>query len=126
MGLVTDHPIQAARLPGMGQPRRKIGKGTLCLWEEALTRREQQLVEEVRVGMTNRQIAQKLHITPRTVKFHLTNIFAKLHISTREALKPSVEVSHPMNGNAQHPSAVAPQLYRQDVPPGFVSKLSSV
>jgi DNA-binding NarL/FixJ family response regulator len=46
-------------------------------------------------GMTNRDIAQALFVTPRTVEVHLSSSYRKLGISTRsqlpEALAPRVE-----------------------------------
>ena len=34
-------------------------------------------------GMSNKEIAQALVITPRTVNFHLDNIYSKLGVSSR-------------------------------------------
>jgi DNA-binding NarL/FixJ family response regulator len=49
----------------------------------ALTRREQQVASLVSQGLTNRRIAQRLHVTDKTVEMHLSNIFAKLGVSSR-------------------------------------------
>jgi DNA-binding CsgD family transcriptional regulator len=37
----------------------------------------------VAAGLTNAQVAQALVITPRTVNFHLTTIYAKLGVASR-------------------------------------------
>jgi len=37
-------------------------------------------------GQTNRQIAQQLFITPKTVEAHLARAFRKLHIDSRAQL----------------------------------------
>ena len=37
-------------------------------------------------GPTNREIAQALFVTPRTVEVHLTSIYRKLDISSRAQL----------------------------------------
>jgi DNA-binding CsgD family transcriptional regulator len=37
-------------------------------------------------GATNRPVAQRLYVTPHTVKAHLHNAFAKLGINSREQL----------------------------------------
>jgi DNA-binding NarL/FixJ family response regulator len=37
-------------------------------------------------GLSNREIAQDLFLTPRTVEFHLSNTFRKLDISARTQL----------------------------------------
>lgn len=51
--------------------------------EEQLTDRELEVVRGVAKGWTNREIAQQLAISDRTVQGHLANIFAKLHVSSR-------------------------------------------
>lgn len=52
-------------------------------WQEKLSKRERQVAELVATGVSNREVAEKLHITVRTVKEHLTSIFAKLGIQDR-------------------------------------------
>lgn len=37
-------------------------------------------------GMTNREIAQALFVTLRTIEVHLTHTYAKLAITTRDEL----------------------------------------
>jgi DNA-binding NarL/FixJ family response regulator len=48
-----------------------------------LTRRELELLSLVRQGFTNKQVAGRLFISERTVKFHVTAILSKLYASTR-------------------------------------------
>lgn len=56
---------------------------------EAMTLRENQILELVKRRLANKEIADILHIRESTVKFHLSNIFSKLHVSTRyELLDP--------------------------------------
>jgi DNA-binding CsgD family transcriptional regulator len=50
-----------------------------------LTGREQELMQLVREGHTNAEIAAVLHLSPHTVRTHLANIFGKLGVSTRSA-----------------------------------------
>ena len=50
---------------------------------EDLTRRECQLLELMARGLSNQDIATQLAITVPTVKFHVTNILAKLHADNR-------------------------------------------
>ena len=50
-----------------------------------LTPRELQILRLVAVGETNKVIAAELFLSERTVERHLSNIFAKLDISTRTA-----------------------------------------
>ncbi|MBU3065440.1 LuxR C-terminal-related transcriptional regulator [Nocardia sp. NEAU-G5] len=48
-----------------------------------LTAREQQVAELVAQGLSNRQIAQQLVVSPRTVDHHVGNILGKLGVSSR-------------------------------------------
>ena len=50
-----------------------------------LTTRELQVLKLVASGITNRAIADKLHISEKTVARHLSNIFTKLDLSSRSA-----------------------------------------
>ncbi|NQX87329.1 MAG: response regulator transcription factor [Halioglobus sp.] len=53
---------------------------------DELTGREQMVAEQVALGASNREIAEKLEITERTVKAHLSAIFAKLGARDRVQL----------------------------------------
>ena len=48
-----------------------------------LTRREQDVLEHVARGLGNKQIAVRLGISERTVKFHVSSVFTKLGASNR-------------------------------------------
>lgn len=50
-----------------------------------LTARENELINIVKEGASNRQIAQKLYISESTVKRHMSNIFEKLGINDRRS-----------------------------------------
>jgi DNA-binding CsgD family transcriptional regulator len=63
------------------KPRRVLLSGL-----EALTASERRIAELAAEGLTNRQIAQTLFVTARTVEGHLTNVFNKLDVSARTAL----------------------------------------
>jgi DNA-binding CsgD family transcriptional regulator len=52
----------------------------------ALTPQELQVARLVAQGMSNRDAAGQLFVSPRTVDFHLRNVFAKLGISSRGEL----------------------------------------
>lgn len=49
----------------------------------ALSQREREILDWVRKGKTNWEIAQILGISERTVKFHVQNIMLKLDVSSR-------------------------------------------
>jgi DNA-binding CsgD family transcriptional regulator len=63
----------------VSQPRAKTG------WD-SLTASELKVVNLIAQGATNRSVAQRLHVTPHTVKTHVHNAFAKLGINTRAQL----------------------------------------
>ena len=48
-----------------------------------MTKRERQVIELISEGHTNKEIAQKLHLSTYTVKSHVHNILEKLALSTR-------------------------------------------
>jgi len=52
----------------------------------ALTRRERELIELVRQGLRNRDIATELGVTEGTVKVYLHAIFDKLQVENRTEL----------------------------------------
>jgi DNA-binding NarL/FixJ family response regulator len=48
-----------------------------------MTKRERQVIELIADGSTNKEIAQKLHLSTYTVKSHVHNILEKLSLHTR-------------------------------------------
>jgi DNA-binding NarL/FixJ family response regulator len=52
---------------------------------DLLTGREREVFDLLARGLTNKQIAERLVISPNTVKRHLKAIFAKLEVNTRAA-----------------------------------------
>ena len=51
--------------------------------EAGLTERELEILRALGAGRSNREIAKKLWLAEQTVKFHLTNIYRKLNVSSR-------------------------------------------
>jgi len=51
-----------------------------------LTKREHEVVLLLKDGFSYKEIAQKLSITPRTIKAHAQNIYTKLHVKDRFSL----------------------------------------
>lgn len=52
---------------------------------ELLTSREDEVLDQIASGATNREIANKLKVTESTVKNHVHNILLKLHLVNRRA-----------------------------------------
>ena len=60
---------------------------------EPLTAREQEVLQLLAQGMTNKEIASELVITERTVKFHVSSILRKMDKGNRtEAVRTAVEL----------------------------------
>jgi DNA-binding NarL/FixJ family response regulator len=53
---------------------------------QALTDMEHTIAGLVARGLTNRQVAQRVHLSPHTVNYHLRRIYGKLNIRSRVAL----------------------------------------
>jgi DNA-binding CsgD family transcriptional regulator len=55
--------------------------------DNGLTPKEVRIVRLVREGLTNPEIGERLFISPRTVEWHLRNVFGKLGITSRKQLR---------------------------------------
>jgi DNA-binding CsgD family transcriptional regulator len=65
---------------------------------EALTPGEQRVAELAASGLTNRQVAAALSISPKTVESNLARAYRKLDISSRAELGAHVAVNAPQAG----------------------------
>jgi DNA-binding NarL/FixJ family response regulator len=48
-----------------------------------LSSRECEVLEMAALGLTNREIASRLYVTPHAIKFHLSSIYRKLGVANR-------------------------------------------
>ena len=56
------------------------------LIKQGLSKREVEVAELVSQGLANKKVAEKLFVTEKTIKFHLTNIYRKMKIKSRTQL----------------------------------------
>jgi len=73
------------------RPRRVVLMGL-----DSLTASERRIAELASQGLTNREIAQTLFITARTVEGHLTSVFRKLMLDSRDALPAALASGAPV------------------------------
>jgi non-specific serine/threonine protein kinase len=82
------HPVEAMTafaVNDVGDPA-EGGGGTRIRLPSQLTAREREIASLVAAGLSNRQIAEMLFISRRTVDAHLEHIFGKLGITSRVML----------------------------------------
>jgi DNA-binding CsgD family transcriptional regulator len=72
----------AAELRATGETARRRDPSTL----DDLTPQERQIAQMVAEGATNRDVAGRLFLSPRTVDYHLQKVFRKLDLTTRTQL----------------------------------------
>ena len=83
MGLEAFADRARRELLATGETARKRAAGTT----EELTPQELQIARLAREGLSNPEIGTRLFLSPRTVEWHLRNVFGKLGISSRRQLR---------------------------------------
>jgi NarL family two-component system response regulator LiaR len=77
-GISSLHPLVASKLMN------EFSKPTpLSLPEDQLTDRELSVLALIATGLSNLEIAEKLHLSEWTVRTHTSNILGKLHLANR-------------------------------------------
>lgn len=76
----TERATQELRASGETVRKREDGA------EAILTPQERQVAQLVRKGMSNKDVAAHLFVSPRTVDFHLRNVFTKTGVTSRGEL----------------------------------------
>jgi DNA-binding NarL/FixJ family response regulator len=86
-----DRVEQGERVIAPGLLPLLVGVVTTGEDEGGLTRKEREVLARLADGLSNREIAEALYITPATVKTHLAHIYMKLGATNRqEALARAV------------------------------------
>jgi DNA-binding CsgD family transcriptional regulator len=77
----------SAELRATGQTKARADENLL----DRLTPQEYEIVSLAASGLTNKQIGERLFLSPRTVGGHLHRAFPKLGVATRAALRDALE-----------------------------------
>ena len=81
-----DHIGAAAWADQARHELRAAGARRRAASTDTLTSQEQRVADAVRDGMSNREIAAALYLSPKTIEFHLRQIYRKLGIHSRTQL----------------------------------------
>ena len=73
--------IQSSLIPVLNA--KMIDRDSDSVKIESLTKRELEVLKNLSYGMYNKEIAEKLDISERTVKNHISNIFKKIEVTDR-------------------------------------------
>jgi DNA-binding CsgD family transcriptional regulator len=88
---------RAALVAAGARPRRPAVRGA-----DALTPSERRVAELAEQGLTNREIAQALFVSTKTVEFHLRNAYFKLRIRSRAELSNALRDGRSRSGASVH------------------------
>jgi DNA-binding CsgD family transcriptional regulator len=118
-GRATARPVLVIILERKGNPTTSMAE----LRERfALTDREQETVQSILQGLTNKEIAQRMDISPNTVKAFIRLVMVKMRVSTRSGIvgkivdcasphpvraahlpgKPPTITAHPLTKRSSH------------------------
>jgi len=82
-------------------------KPSVIIESVRMTKRERQVIELIADGFTNKEIAQKLHLSTYTVKSHVHNILEKLSLHTRVQVANYVYISDSYKSASDMPSLIS-------------------
>ena len=93
-GATADAQRVGQVLRAQGVSRRVVGKPRPQTGIDSLTDSELKVADLVAAGATNREVAQRLFLSPHTVNSHLRNAFTKLGIRSRTELSRLINAHH--------------------------------
>lgn len=82
-GKVQLHPEVARKLMSAVAAQQVAPGGVPAPVEDDLTEREREVLYRISDGLSNREIAEKMFISEKTVKTHVSSILGKLHLEDR-------------------------------------------
>ncbi len=85
---LTERAYDELRAAG-ARPHKILGSGV-----DALTASELRVARLAATGVTNREVAQSLFVTPKTVEVHLSHAYQKLGITSRSELATALDADH--------------------------------
>lgn len=88
---LADRAAKELRGLGKGVARRSAPSYAAAAGLEGLTAREREVAELVANGDTNRQIAERLYLSVKTVEAHVSHILSKLELRSRSAVSAAIE-----------------------------------
>lgn len=110
------------------------GRSIAC--PTSLSARQREVLDAVLCNRANKEIASKLNITVRTVKFHISSLLSKFGVETRADLarrasgfmRPTLVENEPASASERNPSHRAPtsQTTDQRMPLSISSKSRSM
>jgi DNA-binding NarL/FixJ family response regulator len=94
LGAVRDADAAASLMRSLGAKGRAGPKAV-----GLLSRREVEVLRLLGDGLTNKQIGERLFISPKTVEHHVSRIYAKLDLSTRA--EAATYAAHHLDGGSE-------------------------
>jgi DNA-binding NarL/FixJ family response regulator len=93
IGAVTQRRLAARALRDLGVRAWRRGRATAGDGIGGLSEREREVADLVADGRSNREIAEELLVSPKTVERHVTNVLAKLGLRNRTEVASLVRTS---------------------------------
>ena len=95
-----------------------LGRPDFAVVEELLTSREQEILDHIVAGQSNKQIANALFVELSTVKWHITALYRKLGVrSRRQAIVRARELAPPEQASTETPLLISEPILARPINP---------